>query len=82
VRSRLAAAIGAERDSDGYIRVDTHQQTSASGVYAIGDAVHALNQIAVAFGQAAIAATAIHNALRDQENPAEYVTEPSVHERV
>ncbi len=82
VRSRLAAAIGAQRDSNGYIRVDAHQQTSERGVYAIGDAVHALNQIAVGFGQAAIAATAIHNALRDLENPAEYAAEQSMHHRV
>jgi thioredoxin reductase (NADPH) len=82
VRSRLAASIGAERDGDGYIRVDSHQQTSTAGAYAIGDAVQALNQIAVAFGQAAIAATAIHNALRNHEDPAEYVTEHSVSESV
>jgi thioredoxin reductase (NADPH) len=33
------------------------------GLYAIGDVVSALNQIAVAVGHAAIAATAIHNRL-------------------
>jgi thioredoxin reductase (NADPH) len=82
VRSRLAEAIGARRDSDGYILVDAHQQTSQEGVYAIGDAVKALNQIAVGFGQAAIAATAIHNALRTREDPAEYVTEHSSREHV
>ncbi|TIX83443.1 MAG: NAD(P)/FAD-dependent oxidoreductase, partial [Mesorhizobium sp.] len=39
------------------------QRTSVDGVYAIGDLVKALNQIAVAFGQAAIAATDAHNDL-------------------
>jgi thioredoxin reductase (NADPH) len=33
------------------------------GLYAIGDVVCGLNQIAVAVGQAAIAATRIHNKL-------------------
>jgi thioredoxin reductase (NADPH) len=34
-----------------------------NGLYAIGDAVQGLNQIAVATGQAAVAATCIHNTL-------------------
>ena len=38
-------------------------QTSVDGLYAIGDVVSALNQISVAVGHAAIAATAIHNRL-------------------
>jgi thioredoxin reductase (NADPH) len=33
------------------------------GLYAAGDLVRGLNQIAVAVGEAAIAATAVHNAL-------------------
>ena len=33
------------------------------GVYAIGDVIDGLDQIAVAMGQGAIAATAIHNDL-------------------
>ncbi|SNS87210.1 hypothetical protein SAMN06265795_10856 [Noviherbaspirillum humi] len=38
--------------------------TSVPGLYAAGDVVSGLNQIAVATGQAAIAATAIHNSLQ------------------
>jgi thioredoxin reductase (NADPH) len=38
-------------------------QTSIDGLYAAGDVVHGLNQICVATGQAAIAATAIHHYL-------------------
>jgi thioredoxin reductase (NADPH) len=34
------------------------------GLYAAGDVVDALNQISVGMGQAAIAATDMHNALR------------------
>jgi thioredoxin reductase (NADPH) len=65
VRSELADSLGARCDAKGCIIVDEHFQTSIEGVYAIGDVTPALNQIAVAFGQAAIAATAVHNSLRD-----------------
>ncbi|TIP87113.1 MAG: NAD(P)/FAD-dependent oxidoreductase [Mesorhizobium sp.] len=61
VRSELALAMGIECCDEGYVVVDKHQRTSVEGVYAIGDLVRALNQIAVAFGQAAIAATDAHN---------------------
>ncbi len=63
-QSALAAACGARRDDDGNLLVDAHQMTSVDGLYAAGDVVRGLNQIAVATGQAAVAATAIHNRLR------------------
>jgi thioredoxin reductase (NADPH) len=50
-------------DEEGYVLTDTNQQTSAAGIYAAGDLVSDINQISVAFGQAAIAATRIHNCL-------------------
>jgi thioredoxin reductase (NADPH) len=59
----LDAAIG----EDGRLFVDPHQQTSVKGLYAAGDVVRGLNQIAVASAEAAIAATAIHNALREAD---------------
>lgn len=62
-QSQLAAALGAELDDEGALRTDDHQQTSVPGLYAIGDVVSALNQIAVAVGHAAVAATAVHNRL-------------------
>jgi len=62
-RSKLAADLGAETAECDKLVVDDHQRTRVSGLYAIGDVVRGLNQIAVAAGQAAIAATAIHNAL-------------------
>ena len=62
-RSGLAAALGVETAECDKIVVDDHQRTSVPGLYAIGDVVRGLNQIAVAAGQAAIAATTIHNAL-------------------
>lgn len=43
-----------------------HQLTSATGVYAIGDVVSGLDQIAVALGHAALAASHIHNRLLEQ----------------
>lgn len=60
----IAAALDVERADDGMIVTDSHQRTSVANVYACGDIVHdSLNQIAVAAGHAAIAATDIHNAL-------------------
>lgn len=64
-RSELAVALGARVGKDKEIVVDAHQRTSVPGLYAAGDVVQSLNQIAVAFSQAAIASTAIHNSLRD-----------------
>jgi thioredoxin reductase (NADPH) len=63
VRSGLATALGARCTSIGTLIVDEHQQTNVEGLYAIGDVVTDLHQIAVATGHAAIAATAIHNRL-------------------
>ena len=62
-RSELAANLGAETADCDELVVDTHQRTTVPGLFAIGDVVRGLNQIAVAAGQAAIAATAIHNML-------------------
>ncbi len=63
----LAEMLGARTDDDGRMLVDAHQQTSVPGLYAAGDVVRGLNQIAVASAEAAIAATAIHNALREAD---------------
>jgi thioredoxin reductase (NADPH) len=62
-RSSLASRIGANCTEDGDVVVDCHQRTSIPGLYAAGDVVDGLNQIAVATGQAAIAAVDIHNRL-------------------
>jgi thioredoxin reductase (NADPH) len=63
VRSGLAAALGARRNDIGCIEVDAHQQSSVQGLYAAGDVVSDLHQIAVGTGHAALAATHIHNSL-------------------
>jgi len=64
---QLAREAGARLSEDGRLVVDDHQQTSLPGLYAAGDVVKGLNQIAVATAEAAIAATAIHNRLREAE---------------
>jgi thioredoxin reductase (NADPH) len=61
--SDLAVGLGVRCDPGGDVIVDPHMRTNIDGCYAIGDIVKALNQIAVASGQAAIAATDIHNRL-------------------
>jgi thioredoxin reductase (NADPH) len=67
VRSDLALSLSADCNELGCIITDPHQQTSVPGLYAAGDVVNELNQISVAFGHAAIAATAIHNELALRE---------------
>ena len=63
VHSDLARALGAEVDEAGYLRTDSHQAPSVPGLYAAGDVSRGLNQISVATGEAAMAASAIHLAL-------------------
>jgi thioredoxin reductase (NADPH) len=62
-QSALALRLEAGVDDGGELLVDERQQSSVDRLYAIGDVVSALNQISVAIGHAAIAATAIHNRL-------------------
>jgi thioredoxin reductase (NADPH) len=65
--AELARALGARLADDGRLEVDLHQKTSVAGLYAAGDVVRGLNQIAVATAEAAVAATDIHNTLRQAE---------------
>jgi thioredoxin reductase (NADPH) len=62
-QTQLVTALGARLDAAQRVFVDAHQATSITGLYAAGDVVRGLNQISVAEGEAAIAATAIHNLL-------------------
>jgi thioredoxin reductase (NADPH) len=63
-RSELAAALGARTAPDcAELLVDEHQRTSVPGLYAVGDVVRGLNQISVAMGQGAVAATNMHATL-------------------
>lgn len=66
-KAELAAALDCRLAEDGRLDVDLHQRTSVPGLYAAGDVVRGLNQIAVATAEAAVAATAIHNCLREAD---------------
>ena len=57
-------ALGAKVHSAYRLFVEGHQETSVPGLFAAGDLVRGPNQISVANGEAAIAATAVHNRLR------------------
>lgn len=59
----LACSLRPATDAAGALYVSRHMETDVPGLYAIGDLVSGLNQISVAVGHAAIAATAIHRAL-------------------
>ena len=63
VRSKLATALGAEHNKAGALIVNQHQETTVPGLYAIGDVVSDLHQIAVGTGHAAVAATHLHREL-------------------
>jgi thioredoxin reductase (NADPH) len=64
MRSDLAVGLGARCTERGDIIVNEHMGTSVPGLYAAGDVVSALNQVNVAVGHAAIAATHVHNQLQ------------------
>jgi len=65
--AELAETLWAETTEDDLLLTDAHQGTRIPGFYAAGDVVKGLNQIAVATSDAALAATAIHNRLREQD---------------
>jgi len=65
-RVQLAVQAGAKLEESGRLVVGDHQETSVPGLYAAGDVVRGLNQISTAEGEAATAATDIHNRLRER----------------
>lgn len=65
--SRLASELGVDLVGDRCLPDGDHMTTSIPGVWAAGDVVVGLDQISVAMGHAAIAATAIHNWLPKPE---------------
>ncbi|MGZ5165526.1 MAG: FAD-dependent oxidoreductase [Burkholderiales bacterium] len=62
-QSQLVRELGAKLDNNDELVVDRHQMTSVEGVFAVNYIVSVINQISVAIGHAAVAATAIHNRL-------------------
>ena len=66
-RSELAAMLGPLTDPNGCIPFSAFSDGLLPGVYAAGDVLEGLDQISVATGQGAMAATRLHNWLRDQD---------------
>jgi len=62
-----ARPTGARTGKTGRFEVDAHARTDVDGLFAAGDVVEGLNQVAVAMGHAAVAATAIHRRLLKAE---------------
>lgn len=62
-RNELARALAVEPDGMGELPTDRYQETETSGLFAIGDVVSGLNQIAVAVGHAATAACHLNTQL-------------------
>jgi thioredoxin reductase (NADPH) len=77
VRSELASALGAKTNHVGCLEVDSHQRTTVDGIYAAGDVVSDLHQIAVATGHAAIAATHIHKSLPENFKGVDTAVDPA-----
>ncbi len=63
----LIKQLGLRTTSDDCILTDSHQRLGLDGLYAAGDIVSGLDQISVAMGQAAVAATTLHNDLRARD---------------
>jgi len=64
--NEIGQSLGLDVDSYGYLKVDEAQRTSMPMVYAAGDITGGVKQIAVAVGQASVAALA---AFEDLSNP-------------
>ncbi|GGD98051.1 thioredoxin-disulfide reductase [Polymorphobacter glacialis] len=66
-KNELARQLGIELSDDRCIVVDAKQRTSLASIYAAGDIVMSLDQISVSMGHGAVAATALHNDLREHD---------------
>lgn len=65
--SALAKSIGVETNERGEIIVNAKQATNVVGVFAAGDVVESMKQIAVAVGHGAIAADAAYSYIRQMQ---------------
>ena len=63
----LIKQLGLRTAADDSILTDHHQRLGLDGLYAAGDIVSGLDQISVAMGHAAVAATTLHNDLRARD---------------
>ncbi len=67
-RSELARRLGLSLTAGGCVTPDSVFDSRIAGVFAAGDLVEGLDQISVAMGHGAVAATRAHNWLREQEH--------------
>lgn len=65
-RTELAAMLGLRLGEEGCVAATSPLGTEVPGLYCAGDIVEGLDQITVALGHGAVAATRAHNWLRDQ----------------
>lgn len=64
VNSKAFAGLhGLRKSKEGFLITTTEQKTSIKGLYAVGDCVNRLGQVSVGLGEAAIAASSVHEAL-------------------
>ena len=66
-RTELAAALGLSFCPSGELEMSAPFGTKVEGLYAAGDVVEGLDQISVAMGHGAVAATKAHNWLRERD---------------
>lgn len=66
-RSELAAQLGIDLEEGGCVPDRALADSGMPGFFAAGDVVQGLDQISVAMGQGALAATRAHNWLREQD---------------
>ena len=66
-RADLAVQLGVRR-IEGCVPATAPNETAVPGFFAAGDVVEGLDQISVAAGHGALAATSAHNWLREQDN--------------
>ena len=66
-RTELAAALGLSFCPSGELEMSAPFGTRVEGLYAAGDVVEGLDQISVAMGHGAVAATKAHNWLRERD---------------
>ena len=66
-RNSLLKALGMSLTDNGKASADAISGTSIEGLYCAGDLVEGLDQISVAMGHGAIAATKAHNWLRERD---------------
>ena len=66
-RAELAEQIGIELEEGGCVSARSVRESGVPGFFAAGDVVEGLDQISVAMGHGAMAATSAHNWIRAQD---------------